>query len=110
MTTRDQLNAEKIDALCRQLEEIENLTQFRDIRDTGELGEPTSAVSSRSKAVDQIVTDYQAAKSDYDIAVSDYQSAGNTQEQFTAVVDAVVAQQGQIDEIVEFLVMTNDSL
>lgn len=110
MTTREQLTHDRVVALLEQLEELQNLNEFGSIRSASELGEARSVVSQRSKAVDNIVSDYQAARSSFDTAVSDYQNAGTVAEEFAAVVSAVQAQQSQIDEIVEYLVLTREDI
>lgn len=110
MVTRDQLNQEKLDRLLRLLEQKESLTQFNEIRGAGTPDDVQTVSIQRQKSVDQIKTDFQTARGNYDTAVTDYQNATNTSEEFSAVVAAVDAQQAQIDEIVEFLVLTSDSL
>jgi hypothetical protein len=107
---RYQENGQKLDALLEQLAELQNLTQFRELTVATEPDEIRATIQRRSKTVDQIAADYQTARSDFDTAVSDYASATTATEEFAAVVAATEAQQAQIDEIVEFLVMTNDSL
>ncbi|AUV82067.1 hypothetical protein C2R22_10745 [Salinigranum rubrum] len=110
MTTREQLTFERTQALLRQLEALQNQQEFRAIREAAELGEAEQAVTQRDKAIDEIVTDYQSARSSFDTAVADYGAAGDTATRMSAVATAVQAQQSQIDEIVEYLVLTSDSL
>jgi hypothetical protein len=110
MTTREELTYERLDALLKQLETLQNLSEFRKIRNVSQLGEAQQAVKQRQKAVSDIVTDYQTARSNFDTAVTDYQNASTVSEEFAAVVAATQAQQAQIDEIVEYLVLTDDAL
>jgi hypothetical protein len=110
MTTRDQLNEEKLDALLDQLSELQNLGVFRQLRNVREIDEAAAQKQSRSKEVTAIVADYQTARGGFDAAVSDYSSASTATEQFTAVVDGVTALQNQVDEIVEYLVLTREDL
>jgi hypothetical protein len=110
MTTREQLTHERVNALLSQLEELQNQSEFGEIARAEELGEAQSVVSQRSRTVDEIVADYQSARSDFDGAVSNYSAASTTADELAAVAAAVQAQQAQIDEIVEYLVLTEESL
>jgi hypothetical protein len=110
MTTRDQLTQEKLDALLEQLAEIQNLRAFRDIKKASRINQARQSKQSRTKEMSAIVSDYQTARGEFDTAVSDYSSASTAAEQFTAVVDGVTALQSEIDEIVEYLVLTREDL
>lgn len=110
MTTRDQLTQEKLDALLRLLQEIYGISDYRELQQVADIGQAQQVTPQRQKAVSQIVSDYQTARSSFDDAVTDFENASTVTEEFAAVVAATQAQQSQIDEIVEFLVLTNDSL
>jgi len=110
MTTRDQLNQERLVRLLEILTELQNLNAFRELQTTREVGDARQITASRQKEVSAIVSDYQTARGEFDTAVSDYSGASTTAEQFTAVVDGVTALQNQVDEIVEYLVLTREDL
>ena len=140
MTTREQLNHERVQAILEILEEREGVGIFGDIQRSRDRGDARAEARSfqRAKAITEIKADLQAADSTFDTAEADYltatQAASDAEDQyinattdserigalaqynlsqddqFAALLSVVLAQREMIREISEYLLLSENSV
>lgn len=140
MTTREQLNHERVQAILEILEKREGQGVYRDIQRSRNQGEARQKARDfqRAKAIAEIKADLRAADNTFDSAETDYlaatQAASDAEDQyinastdseridalaqynlsqddqFSALLSVVLAQREMIREISEYLLLSENSV